>query len=161
MNNSTGIVKSLRKDGKSVLIEVDLEGGPQDAWLDLAENVKPQYIKSGSKCQFQYVENEEGNPLLTYIKCEQANGFSKPAYTPFEKKPFTPYKKETTPEEQSEMGRMSALKASSLIYSGSGKVEDFKKLTDEIVEYIKGGNWNEKEFIEKGKLPVAESEDHL
>lgn len=158
----SGVVKSLRKDGKSVCITVELDGGPQDAWLDLAENVKPQYIKTGSKCKFKYVENPEGNPLLVYIKCEQSeNNFGGFKPGSFPKKSFTPYKKEEkSPEEILGMNRMSALKASSLIYSGSGKEKEFKKLTDEIIEYIKGGNWNEKEFVEKSKLPIAESEDN-
>jgi len=159
----TGTVKSLRKDGKSVCIVVDLATGPHEAWLDLAENVKPQYIKTGSKCQFKYVDNPEGNPLLTYIKCDQSTYAPTSSSSFGAKKPFTPYakKEEKSPEEVTGMSRMSALKASSLIYSGSGKEAEFKKLTDEIIEYIKGGNWNEKKFIEKGELSTAESEDYI
>lgn len=150
MNKNQGTVKSLRKDGKSVCIIVDLATGPVESWLDLAENIKPNYIKVGSKCEFSYVEQDNGNPLLTFIKCDQAK-----TYTPSQKPDFKSGDK-YDPVVSEQMIRMSALKASGAVFSGSSKEADFKRLTQEIVEYIKGGLFSdEKELVQKSELPLT------
>ncbi len=130
-----GTVKSMRRDKKSVLLT--LEDGT-DEWFDLARNVLPEYIIVGYKFEGSCLENEldpDQNRILNFIKCigvKPQRGV----------KPGAP----KSDEESEGMKRMSAIKGASRIYEGTGKEEDFKRLTDEIVKYIEEGLWTEKHY---------------
>jgi hypothetical protein len=141
-----GIVKSIRKDKTAVCITID--GYGEDTWFDFASNVKPEFAIIGSHCEISVGEVNEatGNSILTFIKCER------PAFKPGFKKPFQSNPSPEVPkgfgiakpDAQNEMiTRMSALKASSRIFEGTGKEIEFKRLTEEIVSYIEKGIWVE------------------
>lgn len=131
-----GTVKSKRKDGRSVCIEY--EGKEQ--WFDLADNVKSEYIPDEDcECSvdFENVGNN-GNPLLTYIK-----GTNPPIQGGYQKgsqKPQKPAQSQNSTQDE-EMHRMSAVKSSSRIYEGTGQEDDFKRLTDEVLNYVKSGTF--------------------
>jgi len=149
-----GKVKSLRKDGRAVLIETDAG----EAWLDLAENVKPQYIKTGSNCDFTYLSQGDGNGLLVYIKCE-SSGYAKPGFNQGYKKPEEFRKPGLAVDEATY--RMNATKSAAMILEGKANVPEFEALTDKILNYIKTGEWNNaKKAVQQGELPQSSDEDN-
>lgn len=165
---ATGIVKSLRQDGASVCIDVDTDLGPQTVWFDLDSRVKPDYIVRGSKCEFNYESSgEEGtNNLLVFIKCEKpaqrsypGGGFRTPAANNYKPIPLRKKIEVETSNWEIEMRRMSALKASGLIYSGTGKEKEFKLLTKQIVEYIETGAFADP--IPKSVQTQTEPDDYI
>ena len=148
MTEITGIVKVLKKDGTAVLITIPETN--EEVWFDLGPKVKPEYIRQNTKCFCDVVDGEEGrNSIINYIQCIGAGTKSYPSKnysSELKTKPFqgsTPSfsPKKISDEERVEMRRMSAIKASSQIFSGSGKELDFKRLTEEIEDYIEKGIW--------------------
>jgi len=123
-----GNVKAISQQNRSVLIE----DNSKEEWYDIADNVKLDYVKKGM-CEFSVDEENigpNGNPALTFIRHEggQTNLYARNT-------------KKNSYETDEQMKRMSALKSSSRIYEGTGKEKEFKKLTNECLNYIKTGRW--------------------
>lgn len=151
MSEFKGFVKAMRKDRTAVCIILD-KGTDQEreAWFDFGEKIKPEYIKSGAECEFDAIQQEEGNAILTFIKCNSIGAYNSQK---------SPYKKEFKPasmplEDNTEMKRMSALKNAALIYSGTGKEKEFEKLTDKILGFIEKGIWinDAGKYVQEGKV---------
>ena len=106
-------------------------------WYSFGPNVKLQYVKKGP-CEFNVEVTPEGqNDLVVFIKATQA---------PFNTSPPKPQNAPQNPLQsvtQDGMQRMSALKSASRIFQGTGQEEDFKRLTDEVRNYIEQGFWVE------------------
>jgi len=157
-----GLVKAISEQNKAVQISfTDQTNSPQEFWFDLGFKVKLEYIKKG-ECEFDadFRPTDEGNnPIATFIKMIKPAYFPNkfgssggPGYTPSRgvnaggsipptSRPSEPIK--DIIENQS-MALMSALKAASRIFEGTGKVEECKKFTDEIFAYIQNGIWVDK-----------------
>lgn len=172
-----GIVKSMRKDKTAVLIEVNLSTGPKESWCDLADNVKPEYIRVGAKCHFKYISGEK-NPVITYIKCEANSGYdggNTNSNSNYPKKPYSPNYNQSKKEEYApteETYRMSACKSAAQVFGNAVStndikvVQDFKKLSEEILAFIKTGSFEGKANgqtapVSKGELFGSENQDNF
>ena len=145
-----GEVIAISQKNRSVLIGCEGE----EAWYPLGEAVKLTYVKKG-ECEFS-IENdpETGNEIVSFIKA--IGGYGKdtdnqkvPRSFPQKSETKLPYKDKTEQSNridiESEMiARMSALKSSSRIFEATGKEAEFKRLTNEIVQFIETGIWTEK-----------------
>ena len=164
-----GLVKAISEQNKAVQISfTDQTNSPQEFWFDLGFKVKLEYIKKG-ECEFDAdfrPTNDGCNPIATFIRMikTQNTPYQKPygsscgqGHTPSRSVanaggsipptsgPTQQYQEpiKEMVENQS-MARMSALKASSRIFEGTGKDEEMKKFTDEIFAYIQNGIWVDK-----------------
>ena len=132
MDKIKGTVKIMKRDKTAVCLTINGE----DEWFDLDSKIKPEYIIPGSNFEGTCIDEEEGNRILTFIKCDRTKTKEKNEY------PIPiPGRSE---EERTDMKRMSALKGASRIFEGTGKEDDFKRLTDEIIQFIETGIWTEK-----------------
>ena len=136
--NIKGTVKSIRKDKTAVCLTLE-EG---DVWFDLGEKIKPEYIISGAPFEGKAMNNpdsESGNPVLIFITCSKT---AKKAFGSFGKNFSKPEKSEPEKSEyDNSIKRMSAVKAASQVYSGTGKENEFKQLTEDVIEFIDKGIW--------------------
>lgn len=66
-----GTVRSLRKDKTAVCLIVSADEGDYEEWFNLAEVVKPEYIRNGASFEAKVsTEKEEGsNRIIYFIKC--------------------------------------------------------------------------------------------
>ncbi|HUS51829.1 MAG TPA: hypothetical protein VMZ91_16795 [Candidatus Paceibacterota bacterium] len=139
-----GEVIAISQKNRSVLIGCEGE----EAWYPLGEAVKLNYVKKG-ECEFS-IENdpETGNEIVSFIKA--IGGYGKDTYGKDQTKiprsfPQKSEKQANRIDLESEMiTRMSALKSSSRIFEATGKEAEFKRLTNEIVQFIETGIWTEK-----------------
>ena len=110
---------------------------------------------------------ENGNYAILFYKSTGApsTGFKQP----FGAKPAPQFNapQQSSPTQDTVMNesitRMSALKSSSRIFQGAlvhktNAVEEFKKLTEEIVEYIQKGLWITTEKVFNATKPIQQSE---
>jgi len=150
MVTEIGIVNSISSKNNAVQID--------GKWYNLGPLVKLNYIKKDGECEYRWEEAEEegDNPTAVYVRMtakptapvrQPTRGTEVPARNvEQENRGFK------SDEEKESMKRMSALKASSLIYQGiAAKTEtgigEFKALTDQIVEYIDKGLWVERKKV--------------
>lgn len=136
-----GTVKSLRKDKTAVCLIVSDEEGDNEEWFNLAPAVKPEYIYVGSKIAEAKVsaeiDEESGNRILYFIKCEKAKTFNK---FPAKKSEFTPSINKVSELDQSDNLMQSLIVAQS-VFKGTGKTEEFKKFQAEVYEFLQKGMW--------------------
>ena len=118
-----GKIKAVSEKNKSVLINYENEGEIYEEWFKLGPRVSLDYVKKG-ECEFKGDLNQK---YITFIKSTEI--------------PEQKVKFETADKTEEEIRRMSALKASSLVYQASGDEENFKRLTNEIVKFISSGTW--------------------
>lgn len=151
-----GSVKSLRKDKTAVQLIVSDEEGDNEEWFNLAPAVKPEYIYVGSKIAEAKVstgpDEETGNRILYFIKCEKSKTFNK---FPAKKSEFTPSINKVSELDQSDNIMQSLIVAQS-VFKGTGKTEEFKKFQTEVNEYLKKGMWISTEKIKKSVEPEPE-----
>jgi hypothetical protein len=150
-----GTVKSLRKDKTAVCLIVSDEEGDNEEWFQLAPAVKPDYIYVGSKITeakvSTEVDEESGNRILYFIKCEK-KAFNK---FPAKKSEFTSSNKVSDQSSESDNLMQSLIVAQS-VFKGTGKTEEFKKFQTEVNEYLKKGIWISTEKIKKSVEPEPE-----
>ncbi len=137
--NKKSIVKAISQKNNSLLIEI----GGQEEWIPIGNKVDLRYVKTG-EAEVSIFQNEFGKEVtfIKMIKSGGSGGSNGPNQEP-EIKTVNPNNafKEDYDIQNDAIRRMSALKASALIYGNTGKVEDFKILTEEIERYIKDGKW--------------------
>lgn len=127
-----GNVKAISIEKRGVLIEYD----DKEEWFSVKDNVNMDYIHKG-ECEFRAEGEEPGKKMIFFIKgIGKAPNLSKPSTSTPEKAPY-----KAIQSSSEEISRMSAIKASSRVYEGTGKEDDFKRLTDEIGSYIQSGVW--------------------
>ena len=138
MNNKTiGYITRIDQNG----LALENEFGLQE--FECNEKVIPflNRYKVGDEVEASYVDGVDEVPVITFLS--KVGGI--PA-----KKPFKPFKKQTsfqnfpkkeemTEESRVEMRRMSAIKSASAIYEGTGKEEEFSKLTEKLIKFIETG----------------------
>ena len=148
-----GVVKAIRKDGKAVCIS----NAFGENWYMLADHVKPNYIKINSGCKATIEISEAGEAFVTFIKCDAVKPFTTTGSVPINLGNPVKSLQQTAKESMEQkynpvdesMARMSAIKASSLIFEGTGKVKEFKELSDECMNWIVKGMW-----VSNEKVPV-------
>jgi len=116
-----GTVEAISHKNRSVL----LSDGQTKKWLNLADNVKPEYIKKGP------AEFEVENDTVKFIKASNLD---------------LPEKTKQAIEE-SNINRVSALKFAGNIYQGTGDEENAKRLAEEAHNYLQRGVWITKQVV--------------
>jgi len=125
MENKQGNVETISQQNNACQID--------GVWYTLGPKVKISYVKKGP-CEYSVEQTPEGqNDLVVFIKTVGSQQQQQP-------------QSQSQPTDEG-MKRMSALKASSRIYAGTGQEEDFKRLTNEIKEYIDKGIWKSEQQV--------------
>jgi hypothetical protein len=138
MEHNKGTVKAVSKDNHAVLL--NYEG--KESWVKLGENVKINFVRKGN-CEFSFMEGEDES-FISYLRMikentdEPFNKFEKPSFT----KPENAFKSDNKVLNEA-IKRMSAIKASSLLFGSTGKVEEMKNFTEEVIKFIEVGKWKE------------------
>jgi len=134
MENKQGNVTQISKQNNAC--EID------GVWYSLGQNVRMQYVKKGP-CEYSTQETPQGqNDLVVFIKSVGQTSQQPQTAQPGAPQPqFPQYPQQPQQPTDEGMHRMSALKAASRIYQGTGQEEDFKRLTDEVGHYIEHGFW--------------------
>lgn len=126
MENKQGNVETVSAQNNACQID--------GVWYTLGPNVKISYVKKGP-CEYSVEETEDGgNDLVVFVKSTGTSPSPSPSQG--QSNPLTD-------KVQSSMQTMSALKSASRIYEGTGKEEEFKRLTAEILNFIEHGFWME------------------
>ena len=140
-----GSVKSLRKDKTAVCLIVSDEEGDVEEWFQLAPAVKPEYIYVGSKILEAKVSTEKdeetGNRVLYFIKCEKSAFKPKPSF----KSNLSPKGEEAVQESNDNI--LQSLIVAQSVFKGTGKTEEFKKFQEEVHEFLQKGIWITKQKI--------------
>jgi len=115
-----GTVEAISHKNRSVL----LSDGQTKRWLNLANNVKPEYIKKGP------AEFEIENDTVKFIKASELPERTKKAI------------------DESNINRVASLKFAGNIYQGTGDEENAKRLAEEAHTYLQKGMWIKNEKVE-------------
>lgn len=119
-------------------------------WYTLGQNVRMQYVKRGP-CEYSVQQTDPGqNDLVVFVKSigqtpqqPQTQQPGAPQGLPQQQTQPAPsyYPPQQQGRTDEEISRMSALKAASRIYQGTGQEEDFKRLTGKVLRFIESGVW--------------------